>query len=86
MVLMPLLSDLYPYMTRDVYIQECYVRNVLQVTHYIPNLRQKICRLVVDGMLTFDVREHCFHIKFCYIWDRYMYIAKFEAKQNVILQ
>ncbi|KAK3089023.1 hypothetical protein FSP39_000198 [Pinctada imbricata] len=55
-VLMPLLTDLYPHMTKDVYYHECFIRNLLQTTHYIPSLRQKICRLVVDGMLTFDVR------------------------------
>ncbi|KAJ8319417.1 hypothetical protein KUTeg_004508 [Tegillarca granosa] len=56
-LLMPLLNDLFPYMTKDAYIQACYVKNLLQITHYIPTLRQKIMELIVDRMLKLDVRS-----------------------------
>lgn len=54
-VLMPLLSDTFPYLNKGAYIQECYVKNLLQITHYMPNLRQKILELIVDRMLKIDV-------------------------------
>ncbi|XP_021374424.1 RNA polymerase I-specific transcription initiation factor RRN3-like [Mizuhopecten yessoensis] len=57
MVLMPLLSDYFPYMTKDTYLQECYVKNLLQITHYMPNQRQAILELIVDRMLKLDVRS-----------------------------
>lgn len=56
-LLMPLLNDLFPYMTKDAYIQACYVKNLLQITHYIHTLRQKIMELIVDRMLKLDVRS-----------------------------
>lgn len=56
-VLLPLLSDYFPYMTKDKYIQECYVKNLLQITHYMPQQRLAILELIVDRMLKLDVRS-----------------------------
>ncbi|XP_060063401.1 RNA polymerase I-specific transcription initiation factor RRN3-like [Ylistrum balloti] len=56
-VLMPLLSDYFPYMTKDTYLQECYVKNLLQITHYMPKQRPAILELIVDRMLKLDVRS-----------------------------
>ncbi|XP_048760295.2 RNA polymerase I-specific transcription initiation factor RRN3-like [Ostrea edulis] len=55
-LLVPLLHDLFPFIGRTAYVLECYTRNLLQITSYIPNLRQKILELVVDRMLKLDVR------------------------------
>ena len=52
---MPLLTELFPYMTRDAYIQECYVKNLLHITFYVPALRQNILELIVDKMIKLDV-------------------------------
>ena len=54
-LLMPMLTEIFPYMTRDIYIQECYVKNLLHVTLYIPSLRQSILELIVDKMIKLDV-------------------------------
>ncbi|XP_013415248.1 RNA polymerase I-specific transcription initiation factor RRN3 [Lingula anatina] len=56
-VLMPLLVECFPYMTKDAFIQECYVENLLRIPTYLPVLRPKILELVVDKMLKFDVRS-----------------------------
>ncbi|XP_064617684.1 RNA polymerase I-specific transcription initiation factor RRN3-like [Liolophura sinensis] len=55
-VLLPLLGDAFPYLSKAAYIQECYVKNLLQITHYMPDLRQRILELIVDRMLKIDVR------------------------------
>ena len=52
---MPLLNELFPYMTKDSSIQECYVKNLLHITFYIPILRQSILELIVDKMIKLDV-------------------------------
>lgn len=54
---MPLLSHCFPYLTKDTFTQECYVKNLLQIPDYIPSLRQKILELVVDRMTKLDVRS-----------------------------
>ncbi|KAL3876380.1 hypothetical protein ACJMK2_034232 [Sinanodonta woodiana] len=55
-LLLPLLSEHFPYLKKETYIQECYVKNLLQVTHYIPSIRQRVLELVVDRMIKLDVR------------------------------
>ncbi|XP_062591236.1 RNA polymerase I-specific transcription initiation factor RRN3-like [Saccostrea cucullata] len=55
-VLLPLLHDLFPFLGKGAYIQECYVRNLLQITTYLPTARQRILELVIDRMLKLDVR------------------------------
>ena len=54
--LLPMLSENYPYITRDSYQHECYVRNLLQITQYLPELRLKILKIVVQHLTKFDVR------------------------------
>ncbi|CAC5409642.1 RRN3 [Mytilus coruscus] len=56
-VLIPLLGEMFPFFNKDVYIQECYVKNLLQITHYLPNMRQKILEIVIERLLKFDVRS-----------------------------
>lgn len=55
-ILMPLLHDLFPYIGKPVFVQESFVRNLLQITGYLPNARQKILELIIDRMLKLDVR------------------------------
>lgn len=55
-VIMSLLTDMFPYMTKDVYTQESYMINALQISYYLPNLRQQIMELVIDKLMKFDVR------------------------------
>ncbi|XP_061192705.1 RNA polymerase I-specific transcription initiation factor RRN3-like [Saccostrea echinata] len=55
-VLLPLLHDLFPFLGKAAYIQECYIRNLLQITTYLPSARQRILELVIDRMLKLDVR------------------------------
>ena len=52
---MPMLTELFPFMARDAYIQECYVKNILHMTFYIPTLRQSILELIIDKMIKLDV-------------------------------
>lgn len=56
-ILIPLLSELVPFINKDVYIHQCYVKNLLQITQYLPNIRQKIMEIIVDILLKFDVRS-----------------------------
>ncbi|XP_071963666.1 RNA polymerase I-specific transcription initiation factor RRN3-like [Antedon mediterranea] len=53
--LMPVTSDCFPFMRKDVYIQECFVKNLLIVTQYVPRLRQKILELIIEKMILIDV-------------------------------
>ncbi|KAL5018199.1 hypothetical protein ScPMuIL_003921 [Solemya velum] len=55
-ILLPLLTDMYPYMTLHIYVQESYARNLLTIISYMPGSRQQILDLVVDKMLKLDVR------------------------------
>ncbi|XP_033121712.1 RNA polymerase I-specific transcription initiation factor RRN3-like isoform X1 [Anneissia japonica] len=53
--LMPALSDCFPFMRKDVYVQECYVKNLLVLTQYVPRLRQKILELIIEKLILLDV-------------------------------
>lgn len=72
-VLIPLLSELFPFFNKDVYIQECYVKNLLQITHYLPNMRQKIMEIVIERLIKFDVSiaglSVCCHFQCCLYFD-----------------
>ncbi|KAL4240278.1 DNA independent RNA polymerase I transcription factor [Mactra antiquata] len=50
-----LLIDNYPYMTKSVYILECYLKNALQITFYLPELRVQILELVIERVIKIDV-------------------------------
>ncbi|KAK3586143.1 hypothetical protein CHS0354_033267 [Potamilus streckersoni] len=55
-LLLPLLSEHFPYLKKETFLQECYVKNLLQVTHYITSIRQRVLELIVDRMIKLDVR------------------------------
>ncbi|XP_053392781.1 RNA polymerase I-specific transcription initiation factor RRN3-like [Mercenaria mercenaria] len=55
-LLMPLLIDNYPFFTKDVYIQECFMKNLLQITYYKPDLRQSIMELLIEKVIKLDTR------------------------------
>ncbi|PVD38698.1 hypothetical protein C0Q70_01318, partial [Pomacea canaliculata] len=55
-ILVPLLGDSFPFVTRDVFTHKSYTRNVLQVMQYLPDLRLQLLELIVDRMLRLDVR------------------------------
>lgn len=39
------------------YFKASYVKNLLQITKYLPDLRSKILELVIDNLITIDVSE-----------------------------
>lgn len=55
-LLMPLLIDNFPFYTKHVYIQECYLKNLLQITYYKPDLRQAILELLIEKTIALDTR------------------------------
>ena len=56
LILLPLMSSCFPYLTRDTCAQISYVKNLLLVTEYLPTERVKILELVLDGFANLDVR------------------------------
>lgn len=56
-VLLPLLVSTAPYIGKHVYMQECYTRNLIQVTTYIPSLRLNLIEIVVHRIIEFDVSK-----------------------------
>ena len=54
-VLVPLLQDFFPYMSKSPYIHECYMKNLLQVTTYLPSHRAPILELIIDRMTKIGV-------------------------------
>lgn len=55
-LLLQLLSDMYPYLSKAAYLQECYLKNLFEVTLYLPDLRLQILELIIDKLLKLDVR------------------------------
>ncbi|XP_052818391.1 RNA polymerase I-specific transcription initiation factor RRN3-like [Mya arenaria] len=55
-VLVPLLGELSPWQGRHVYEQECYVRNLIQATYYLPTLRQNIMEHIIHKMINYDIQ------------------------------
>lgn len=55
-VVMQVMRDCFPYISRDVYSFEAYTRNLLLVIQYLPDLRHQIMSLLVEKMLQLDVR------------------------------
>jgi hypothetical protein len=53
--LVKLADSLYPYMIKDTLIQEVYIKNLLQITEYIPDIRINIFEICVQRMLKVDV-------------------------------
>ena len=54
-VLLPLLSEYFPFMTKSSYLHEVYVKNLLQITTYLPRERAKILTIIIDRMTKIDV-------------------------------
>ena len=55
MVLVPLLAEYFPFMTKSTYQHEVYVKNLLQTTTYLPRERSKILTIIVERMAKLDV-------------------------------
>ncbi|KAL9957553.1 hypothetical protein ACROYT_G039195 [Oculina patagonica] len=53
--LIPVLSENFPYMKKPTIFQASYVKNLLQVTKYLPKLRSKIMELIIDNLIKIDV-------------------------------
>ncbi|XP_041363229.1 RNA polymerase I-specific transcription initiation factor RRN3-like [Gigantopelta aegis] len=54
-LLIPLLVKNFPFIMLHTYCQECYVRNLLEITKYIPQERKSILDIIVDRMINIDV-------------------------------
>nr|XP_002740429.1 PREDICTED: RNA polymerase I-specific transcription initiation factor RRN3-like [Saccoglossus kowalevskii] len=48
-------SECFPYMKKETHIQECYVKNLLELIGYLPNMRASILQLIVEKMTKIDV-------------------------------
>ena len=46
-------------------LQASYIKNLLQITKYLPDLRSKILELVIDNLITIDVSEHFLIMSSC---------------------
>ena len=55
MVLMPLLASMFPFYMSDVYVLQCYMNNVLQISTYLPKSRVHILRTVFVELTKIDV-------------------------------
>lgn len=53
--LIPVLSENFPYMKKDTIFQASYVKNLLEVSKYLPILRAGILELVIDNLIKIDV-------------------------------
>ena len=49
------------------YFKASYVKNLLQITKYLPDLRSKILELVIDYLITIDVSEFLLYFQYCII-------------------
>lgn len=56
-MLIPLLTEYFPYMQRDAYTHSCYVNNLLNLLSYMPDQRSPVLELIVDRMTKLDVRS-----------------------------
>lgn len=55
-LILPLLVEHYPYQTKPLYVHECYVKNLIHITTYKPELRQAILELVIEKLIVLDTR------------------------------
>lgn len=55
-LIMPMLIENFPYYIKDVYIQECFMKNLLQITYYKTDLRQSILELLIEKIIKFDTQ------------------------------
>jgi len=54
-VLLPLLANMFPFYLSDVYVLQCYVHNLLQLTVYLPKSRGRILRIIFVELTKVDV-------------------------------
>jgi len=54
-VLLPLLASMFPFYMSDVYILQCYVENLLQLTTYLPKSHGPILRIIFVELTKIDV-------------------------------
>ncbi|GAB1607309.1 RNA polymerase I-specific transcription initiation factor RRN3-like [Argonauta hians] len=54
-VLMTLLPKEFPYFKGNVFTLECYTRNLLQISLFMPEHRCKILELIISKMVNFDL-------------------------------
>lgn len=54
-VLLPLLANMFPFYMSDVYVLQCYVDNLLQLTTYLPKSRGPILRIIFVELTKIDV-------------------------------
>jgi RNA polymerase I-specific transcription initiation factor RRN3 len=54
--LRPLLVRNFPHKRQDQVAQTTYIRNLLRVTEYCPELADKILALIIDHTIQIDVR------------------------------
>jgi RNA polymerase I specific transcription initiation factor RRN3 len=54
-LLVPFLTDSFPFYLVDDYILECYVSNLLSMTAYLPKHRVQILQLIISEMTKIDV-------------------------------
>jgi len=54
-VLLPLLANMFPFYMSHIYVLQCYVDNLLQVSVYLPKSRGRILRIVFVELSKIDV-------------------------------
>lgn len=55
-ILLPLLSDNFPFMNKSSFIHECYMMNLIHITRYLPQHRNAVLIILIDRMAKLDVR------------------------------
>jgi len=78
-VLMPLLANMFPFYLSDVYVLQCYVDNLLQLTTYLPKSRRHVLRIVFVELTKIDV-SFCF--LFAELMRRYIFINRISVCTN----
>lgn len=63
MVLLPLLASMFPFYMSDVYILQCYVDNLLQITAYLPKSRGPVLRIIFVELTKIDVSYYASSFK-----------------------
>ena len=64
--LMPILTQSFPHKTEDGHAQCTYIKNILQVVEYTPELRQSIWYLIIERTIQIDVFFSLFKLSGCY--------------------
>lgn len=65
--LMPVLKEEFPHKAQSLFSHVTYLRNLLCVTDYTPELRNQVLELVIDRIIQVDVRHfHCLFLGIIY--------------------